>query len=63
MYDYGIWSLYLEGRSIHRWRVFENSVLRRIFVSQVEEVKRSRIKLHKEELHDAYFLQINRVVR
>jgi hypothetical protein len=41
--------LSLEGK-----RVFENSVLRRIFGSKKEEVTRAQINLHKEELHNVY---------
>jgi hypothetical protein len=37
----------------HRLRVFENRVLRRIFVSKREEVTGCR-KLHNEELHNLY---------
>jgi len=37
-----------------RLRVFENRVLRRIFGSKRDEVKREWRKLHNEELHDLY---------
>jgi len=37
-----------------RLRVFENRVLRRIFGSKRDEVKREWIKLHNEELNDLY---------
>jgi hypothetical protein len=39
-------------REEHRLRVFENRVLRRIFVSKKEEVMRCWRKLHNEELHN-----------
>jgi len=46
------WSLTLwEGR---RLRVFENRVLRRIFVPKRDEVTRKWRKLHNEELSDLY---------
>ena len=44
------WSLTL--REERRPRVFENGVLRRIFGSKREEVKREWRKLHIEELND-----------
>jgi hypothetical protein len=47
LYGCGIWSLTL--REEHRLRVFENRVLRRIFV-----LKRDWRKLHNEELHNLY---------
>jgi hypothetical protein len=34
---------------------FKNTVLRRIFGSKKDEVKREWRKLHNEELHDLYF--------
>jgi hypothetical protein len=37
-----------------RLRVFENKVLRRIFVSKKGEVTGEWRKLHNEELHDLY---------
>jgi hypothetical protein len=37
-----------------RLRIFENRVLRRIFVQKGNEVTGSWIKLHNEELHDLY---------
>jgi hypothetical protein len=39
----------------HRLRVFENSVLRRIFASKRGEVTGGWRKLHNEELHNLYF--------
>jgi hypothetical protein len=35
--------------------VFENRVLRRIFVPKMEKVTGEWRKLHNEELHDLYF--------
>jgi hypothetical protein len=46
------WSLTL--REEHRLRVFENSVLRRIFVPKRDEVTGEWRKLHSEELRDLY---------
>jgi hypothetical protein len=44
-------------REDHRSRVFENKVLRRIFVPKGDEVIGGWRKLHNEELHDLYCLQ------
>jgi hypothetical protein len=38
----------------HRLRVFENSVLRRIFVPNKDEVTGDWRKLHNEDLHNLY---------
>jgi hypothetical protein len=38
----------------NRLRVFENGVLRRIFVHKREEVAGGRRRLHNEELHNLY---------
>jgi hypothetical protein len=46
------WSFTL--REEHRLRVFENRVLRRIFVSKTDEVTGEWRKLHNEELHNLY---------
>ena len=46
------WSLTL--REEIRLRVFENRVLRRIFVPKRDEVTREWRKLHNEELNDLY---------
>jgi hypothetical protein len=46
------WSLTL--REEHRLRVFENRVLRRIFVPKRDEVTEEWRKLHNEELHNLY---------
>jgi len=44
--------------------VFENRVLRRVFVTKRDEVTGEWIKLHKEELKDLYSLpNIVRVVK
>jgi hypothetical protein len=47
------WSLTL--REEHRLRVFENSLLRKIFGHRREEVTGEWRKLHNEELNDLYF--------
>jgi hypothetical protein len=41
-------------REEHRLRVFENRVLRRIFVPKRDEVMEGWRKLHNEELRDSY---------
>jgi hypothetical protein len=46
------WSLTLRGE--RRLRVFENRVLRRIFVSKRDEVAWEWRKLHNVELKDLY---------
>jgi hypothetical protein len=43
-------------REKHRLRVFENTVLRRIFGPKRDEVTREWRKLHNEELNDLYSL-------
>jgi hypothetical protein len=52
LYGCETWSLTL--REEHRLRVLENRVLRRIFVSQWDEVTGEWRKLHNEELHILY---------
>jgi hypothetical protein len=52
LYGCETWSLTL--REEHRLRVFENSVLRRIFGPKKDEVTGKRRKLHNEELRDLY---------
>jgi hypothetical protein len=56
--EYGCetWSLTL--REEHRLRVFENRVLRRIFGPKRDEVTGGCRKLHNEELHNLYLLQV-----
>jgi hypothetical protein len=49
----GILSLYIL-RGEHRLRVFETSVLRRIFELKKNEITGSWRKLHDEELHYLY---------
>jgi hypothetical protein len=51
-YGYETWSLTL--REGHRLRVFENTVLRRIFEPNREDITGSLRKLHNEELHNLY---------
>ena len=52
LYGFENWSLTL--REERRLRVFENTVLRRIFGSKRDEVIREWRKLHNEELNDLY---------
>jgi hypothetical protein len=52
LYGCEIWSLTL--REEHRLRVFENRVLRRIFVPKKDEMTGEWRKLHNKELHDLY---------
>jgi hypothetical protein len=52
LYGCEIWSLTL--REEHRLRVFENRVLRRIFLPKRDEVTGEWRKLHNEELHNLY---------
>jgi hypothetical protein len=52
LYGYESWSLTL--RDERRLRVFENRVLRKIFVSKRDEVTGYWRKLHNEELSDLY---------
>jgi hypothetical protein len=52
LYGCETWSLAL--REQHRLRVFENRVLRRIFVPKRDEVTGEWRKLHNEELHNLY---------
>jgi hypothetical protein len=49
LYGCDTWSLTL--REEHRLRAFENSVLRRIFGPNMEEVPGDWRRLHNEELH------------
>jgi hypothetical protein len=53
LYGCETWSLTL--REVHRLRVFENRVLRRIFGLKRDEVTGEWRKLHEEELRDLYF--------
>jgi hypothetical protein len=41
-------------REVHRLKVFENRVLRRIFGPKRDEVTGEWRKIHTEELHDLY---------
>jgi hypothetical protein len=50
LYGCETWSLTL--REEHRLRVFENTVLRRIFGRKINEVTGEWRKLHNEELHN-----------
>jgi len=52
LYGCETWSLLLGEK--RRLRVFENKVLRRIYVSKREEVTGERRKLHNEKLNDLY---------
>jgi hypothetical protein len=51
---YGCETWLLTLREEHRLRVFENRVLRRIFVPKRDEVMEEWSKLHSEELHNLY---------
>jgi hypothetical protein len=43
-----------QGKIIHRLRVFENRVLRKIFGSKGDDVTVKWRKLHNEEIHNLY---------
>jgi hypothetical protein len=51
---YGCETWYLTLKEEHRLRVFENSVLRRIFGLKRDEVAGGRRRLYIEEFHDLY---------
>jgi hypothetical protein len=51
---YGCETSSLTLREVHRLRVFENRVLRRIFGPKRNEVTGEWGKLHNEELHNLY---------
>jgi hypothetical protein len=55
LYGCETWSLKVKEE--HRLRVFENSVLRRIFGPKRDEVTGEWSKLHNEELHNLYSSQ------
>jgi hypothetical protein len=61
LYGCETWSLTL--REKHRLRVFENSVLRRIFGPKRDEVAEEWRRLHKEELYDLYSSANFRVIK
>jgi hypothetical protein len=62
LYGCETWSLTL--REVHRLRVFENRVRRRIFGPKRDEVTGGWRKLHNEELHGLYSLpSIIRVIK
>jgi hypothetical protein len=52
LYGCETWSLTL--REEHRWRVFENRVLRRMFGPKMDEVTGEWRKLHNEEPNNLY---------
>jgi hypothetical protein len=52
LYGCETWSLTV--REVHRLRVFENRVLRRIFGPKSDEVTGEWRKLHNEGIHDLY---------
>jgi len=54
LYGCETWSLTL--REERMLRLFENSILRRVFGSKRDEVTREWRKLHNEELRDLYSL-------
>jgi hypothetical protein len=55
--------LSLTLREGHRFRVFGNRVLRRIFGSEREEVAGGWRRLHNEELHNLFASQIIRAIK
>jgi hypothetical protein len=62
LYGCEIWALAL--REEHRLKVFENRVLRRIFVPKKDEVTGEWRKLHNEKLCNFYSLpSIIRVIK
>jgi hypothetical protein len=62
LYGCETWTLILRG--VHRLRVFENKVLRRIFELKRDEVTGGWRKLHNEELHNLYSSpSINRMIK
>jgi hypothetical protein len=62
LYGCETWSQIL--REENKLRVFENRVLRGIFVSKRDEAMGGRRKLHKEELRDLYSsLSIIRMIK
>jgi hypothetical protein len=60
LYGCKTWSLTL--REVHRLRLFEYRVLRRIFGPKRDEMTGEWRKLHNEELHNLYFLP-NRMIK
>ena len=52
LYGCETWSLTL--REVHRLRVFENKVLRKIFGAKKDEITGEWKKLHNAELHALY---------
>ena len=60
LYGCETWSVIL--REERRLKVLENGVLRRIFVSKRDEVKRDLRQLRSEELNDLYSPSIVRVI-
>jgi hypothetical protein len=61
LYGCETWSITV--RREYKLRVFENGVLRRIFVPKRDEVTRERRKLHKEEIYDLYTSNFIRLVK
>jgi len=61
LYGCETWSLTLREES--RLRVFENSVLRRIYGLRRDDVTRERSKLHNEELNNLYSSNIFQVIK
>ena len=51
LFGYETW--FLTTREERRLRVFENKIMRRIFLSKRDENEKRR-ELHNEELHDLY---------
>jgi len=60
VYGSGTWSVTLTEK--HRLRIFDNSVLRRIFGSNREEVTGELRRLHNEEHYNLYSSKSIRVI-
>jgi hypothetical protein len=52
LYGYETWPLTL--REEHRLRVFDNRMLRRVFLSKMDKVIGGSRELHNEDLHNFY---------
>ena len=56
LYDCRTWSLMSYNPRMHRLRVFENKVLRKIFGAKKDQITGEWRKLHNAELHAMYSL-------
>jgi hypothetical protein len=63
LYGYETWSLTLRDEYTRRLGVFENRVLRIVFVPKRDEVIRGWRKPHNEELHNSYCSSIIRMIK